>query len=470
HPRRGLPGGAGHQGRGRRAGRGHLRRGLRPRPGVRRVLSQPGRLPVVVPQSQRPAGGRPVRGLVPLLPRGLRRARRALTPVARKGAAARGFQDRAHGPRPDAAVRGHPAAAGAPAVARDIPADRPAARRPDPLLRARRGTGGRFAPPRLVESFVWTAGAGAPAAFGLAVPDGLGRAGCRAQPIPSDMPRWLLPESIADVLPSEARRIEELRRSLLDLYRRYGYELVMPPLVEYLGSLLTGAGSTLEIRTAQLVDQSSGRRLGVRADMTPQVARIDAHLLGRKGPSRLCYAGPVLHARPADPFASRVPYQIGAELYGHAGQEAELEVLDLMLSSLRVAGLDRLRVDLCHAGIVPALLERAPHLDAAAIYRMMVQKDVGSLREMLAGTDPVVAQALLALPSLYGAVNGATSVLDRAAQVLPDIDAIGKALADLRRLVSSSLWKRLEGVELAVDLADLSGYHYYSGISFAAYS
>ena len=284
------------------------------------------------------------------------------------------------------------------------------------------------------------------------------------------MPRWLLPESIADVLPSEARRIEELRRSLLDLYRRYGYELVMPPLVEYLGSLLTGAGSTLEIRTAQLVDQSSGRRLGVRADMTPQVARIDAHLLGRKGPSRLCYAGPVLHARPADPFASRVPYQIGAELYGHAGQEAELEVLDLMLSSLRVAGLDRLRVDLCHAGIVPALLERAPHLDAAAIYRMMVQKDVGSLREMLAGTDPVVAQALLALPSLYGAVNGATSVLDRAAQVLPDIDAIGKALADLRRLVSSSLWKRLEGVELAVDLADLSGYHYYSGISFAAYS
>ncbi len=284
------------------------------------------------------------------------------------------------------------------------------------------------------------------------------------------MPRWLLPESIADVLPSEARRIEELRRSLLDLYRRYGYELVMPPLVEYLSSLLTGAGSTLEIRTAQLVDQPSGRRLGVRADMTPQVARIDAHLLGRKGPSRLCYAGPVLHARPADPFASRVPYQVGAELYGHAGQEAELEILDLMLASLRAAGLSRLRVDLCHAGIVPALLERAPQLDAGAVYRMMVQKDIGSLREILAGTDPVVAQALLALPSLYGAVNGAASVLDRAARVLPDIEGIGQALADLRRLVSSSLWERLEGVELAVDLADLAGYHYYSGISFAAYS
>ncbi len=283
------------------------------------------------------------------------------------------------------------------------------------------------------------------------------------------MPRWLLPESIADVLPSEARRIEELRRSLLDLYRRYGYELVMPPLVEYLSSLLTGAGSTLEIRTAQLVDQLSGRRLGVRADMTPQVARIDAHLLGRRGPSRLCYAGPVLHARPADLFASRVPYQVGAELYGHADQEAELEILDLMLASLRAAGLARLRVDLCHAGIVPTLLDRAPQLDRTAVYRMLVQKDVGSLREILAGTDPVVAQALLALPSLYGAVNGDSPVLERAAAILPDIDGIGKALADLRRLVSSSLWQRLEGVELAVDLADLAGYHYYSGISFAAY-
>ncbi|MCO5119512.1 MAG: ATP phosphoribosyltransferase regulatory subunit [Burkholderiaceae bacterium] len=284
------------------------------------------------------------------------------------------------------------------------------------------------------------------------------------------MPRWLLPESIADVLPSEARRIEELRRSLLDLYRRYGYELVMPPLVEYLSSLLTGAGSTLEIRTAQLVDQSSGRRLGVRADMTPQVARIDAHLLGRQGPSRLCYAGPVLHARPADLFASRVPYQVGAELYGHAGQEAELEIIDLMLASLRAAGLARLRVDLCHAGIVPALLERAPQLEAATIYRMMVQKDVGGLKEVLAGTDPVVSQALLALPSLYGTINGATSVLDRATEVLPDIDGIGRALDDLRRLAASSLWSRLDGVELAVDLADLAGYHYYSGISFAAYS
>src|SRR5690606_17699403 len=167
---------------------------------------------------------------------------------------------------------------------------------------------------------------------------------------------------------------------------------------------------------------------------------------------------------------SRVPYQVGAELYGHAGQEAELEILDLMLASLHAAGLTRLRVDLCHAGIVPTLLDRAPQLDRTEVYRMLVQKDVGSLRKILAGADPVVAQALLALPSLYGAVNGDSPVLERAAEALPDIDGIGNALADLRRLASSSLWKRLDGVELAVDLADLAGYHYYSGISFAAYS
>lgn len=285
----------------------------------------------------------------------------------------------------------------------------------------------------------------------------------------SAMPRWLLPESIADVLPAEARRIEELRRSLLDLYRRYGYELVMPPLVEYLDSLLTGAGSTLETRTAQLVDQLSGRRLGVRADMTPQVARIDAHLLGRSGPSRLCYAGPVLHARPADLLASRVPYQVGAELYGHAGPEAELEILDLMVRSLRMAGLVRLRVDLCHAGIVPALLAHAPQLDRATVYRMMVQKDVGGLREILGGVDPMIAGALLALPDLYGPANGSGSIFDRAAAVLPRIDAVSQALDELRGLASSSLWARLGDVELAVDLADLAGYHYYSGVSFAAY-
>lgn len=287
---------------------------------------------------------------------------------------------------------------------------------------------------------------------------------------PFKMPRWLLPESIADVLPAQARRMEELRRALLDLYVRHGYELVMPPLVEYLDSLLTGAGVALELRTAQLVDQLSGRRLGVRADMTSQVARIDAHLLGRSGPSRLCYAGPILHARAADLFASRVPYQIGAELYGHAGPEAELEVLELMLASLRTAGLGRLRLDLCHAGIVPALLERAPELDRSAVYRMMVQKDTGGLHEILGSTEPVVAQALLALPTLYGAVNGVSPVLERAQRVLPDIDGIGQALADLRELANAPLWSRIGEVELAVDLADLAGYQYYSGISFAAYS
>ena len=177
------------------------------------------------------------------------------------------------------------------------------------------------------------------------------------------MPRWLLPESVADVLPSEARAIEVLRRRLLDLYRCYGYELVMPPMFEYVESLLTGAGGDLGLRTFKLVDQFSGRTLGLRADMTPQVARIDAHLLDRAGVARLCYAGSVLHARPAGLLATREPLQIGAELYGHGGIEADLEVIELMVASLGLAGVGRVRLDLCHVGIVPAIVALDPSVD-----------------------------------------------------------------------------------------------------------
>jgi ATP phosphoribosyltransferase regulatory subunit len=152
------------------------------------------------------------------------------------------------------------------------------------------------------------------------------------------MPRWLLPESIADVLPSEARRIEELRRRLIDLYRSYGYELVMPPMIEYLESLLTGSGCDLDLRTFKLIDQLSGRTMGLRADITPQAARIDAHLLDRDGVTRLCYSGSVLHARAVSPLSTREPIQVGAELFGHAGPEADLEVIELLLASMSVAG------------------------------------------------------------------------------------------------------------------------------------
>jgi ATP phosphoribosyltransferase regulatory subunit len=283
------------------------------------------------------------------------------------------------------------------------------------------------------------------------------------------MPRWLLPESIADVLPSEARAVEDLRRRLLDLYRSHGYELVMPPMVEYLDSLLIGSGSDLNLRTFKLVDQLSGRTLGLRADMTPQVARIDAHLLNREGVARLCYAGSVLHARPAGLFATREPLQIGAEIYGHAGLEADLEVLELMIGSLEAAGVGRVRLDLCHVGIVPALIANTRGLDEDEVYARLQRKDVPGLAELLCAAEAPVREALLAVAGLYGRVDGLEPVLARARAVLPPLPAVSAALDTLDRLCASALWRRLPRVELSVDLADLRGYRYHSGITFAAY-
>ncbi|MFT4099958.1 MAG: ATP phosphoribosyltransferase regulatory subunit [Burkholderiaceae bacterium] len=283
------------------------------------------------------------------------------------------------------------------------------------------------------------------------------------------MPRWLLPESISDVLPSEARRIEELRRLLLDQYRSYGYELVMPPMIEHLESLLTGAGTELGLRTFKLVDQLSGRTMGVRADITPQVARIDAHLLGRVGVARLCYAGSVLHARPAGAFASREPIHVGAEIYGHDGVEADVEILDLMVRSIKLAGIARVRVDLCHMGIVPALLEQDRGLDAERVYGLLQSKDVPGLRALLDGRGSQVGEALLALTSLYGPATGPSSVIALARATLPPLAGIGQALDALQRLVESPQLRRLSGLDLSIDLADLRGYRYHSGITFAAY-
>lgn len=287
------------------------------------------------------------------------------------------------------------------------------------------------------------------------------------------MPRWLLPENIADMLPAEARAVEDLRRRLLDLYRSYGYELVMPPLLEYLDSLMTGFGGDVAGRTFQLVDQLSGRTLGLRADMTPQVARIDAHLLNRQGLARLCYAGSVLHTRPAGLFASREPLQIGAELYGHAGIEADLEVLDLMIASLNLAGAGSLRVDLCHVGIVPALLALDPAVDAESVYALLQQKDRPGLTEALSDSAPAVRDALLALVDLYGPVTGeaapATDPIARARRMLPDLPAVREALDTLSALVRSPLWARHPGVALSIDLADLRGYRYHTAVTFATY-
>ena len=277
------------------------------------------------------------------------------------------------------------------------------------------------------------------------------------------MPNWLLPENIADVLPSEARKIEELRRLMLDNFRLYGYELVMPPLLEYLESLLTGAGKDTDLRTFKLVDQLSGRMLGLRADMTTQVARIDAHLLNRSSVTRLCYAGSVLHTRPSGLHATREPLQIGAEIYGHAGLEADAEIQELALASLALAGFAEVRLDLSHVGVLRAILEQdaAAAKDEAALFALLRAKDGPGLLELTATYAPQTRSALLALPGLYGDVE----VLARARAELPALPGITRALAELAALAASAIGR----AEVAIDLADLRGYQYESGAMFALY-
>jgi ATP phosphoribosyltransferase regulatory subunit len=284
---------------------------------------------------------------------------------------------------------------------------------------------------------------------------------------------WLLPEHIADVLPAQARRVEELRRVCLDAARGYGYELVMPPMLEHLESLLSGTGHSLDLKTFKLVDQLSGRTLGLRADTTPQVARIDAHLLNRQGVTRLCYCGPVLHTRPASPHASREPLQLGAEIYGHAGLEAELESTELALESLRLAGLSELVLDLADVRLVEGVLAGlgVVDLDASLHHHLvtaLTAKDVGALRE-LAGQGALasfagVAEVLVALTTLFGGEE----VLEHARAVLPEHPMVDRALGDLAWL-AGHLRQSQPAVALGFDLSDLSGYAYYSGIRFAVY-
>ena len=277
------------------------------------------------------------------------------------------------------------------------------------------------------------------------------------------MSAWVLPDHIADVLPSEARHIEELRRNLLDMARCYGYELVMPPLLEHLESLLTGAGQALDLQTFKLVDQLSGRMMGLRADSTPQVARIDAHLLNRQGVTRLCYCGPVLHTRPSGPHATREPMQFGAEIYGHAGLEADLETLQLALDCLKAVQLPSLSVDLADARIVNALLQGIA-LDSEALNRIhaaLAAKDSSELASLTTHLPMASRQGLLALVQLYGDAQ----VLNEAEKNLPSLPAIGQALNNLKWLAS-----HLEGVGVTFDLADLRGYSYYTGARFSVYA
>lgn len=280
---------------------------------------------------------------------------------------------------------------------------------------------------------------------------------------------WQLPDQIADVLPSEARHIEELRRLFLDTARSYGYELVMPPLLEHLESLLTGTGEALELQTFKLVDQLSGRTLGLRADTTPQVARIDAHLLNRRGVARLCYCGPVLHTRAERPYATREPLQFGAEIYGHAGLEADLEAQLLALQGLRAAGVTDLAIDMADVRIVSSLLAGATFSPQTLtrIHAALSAKDASELDQLLVELNGDISTAaregLKALLQLYGDEK----VLDEAEKVLPPLPGVRDALQNLKWLAS-----RVEDggrVKVSFDLADLRGYAYYSATRFAIY-
>ena len=277
------------------------------------------------------------------------------------------------------------------------------------------------------------------------------------------MSAWVLPDHIADVLPSEARHIEELRRALLDIARCYGYELVMPPLLEHLESLLTGSGEALDLQTFKLVDQLSGRMMGLRADSTPQVARIDAHLLNRQGVTRLCYCGPVLHTRPGGPHATREPLQFGAEIYGHRGLEADLEILQLALDCLKAARVQSPSVDMADARIVRALLEGVA-LEGdllAQLHAALAAKDSSELSALTRNFPDASRQGLLALIQLYGDEK----VLLEAEQVLAAWPVAREALRNLQWLAS-----HLEGAKVSFDLADLRGYAYYTGVRFSIYA
>jgi ATP phosphoribosyltransferase regulatory subunit len=273
--------------------------------------------------------------------------------------------------------------------------------------------------------------------------------------------RWLLPEHIEDILPDEAMRIESLRRRILDLFFGQKYKLVIPPLVEFTDSLLTGTGRDLDLRTFKLVDQISGRMMGVRADITPQVARIDAHLLNSSGVTRLCYCGSVLHARPAGPEATREPIQIGAEIFGHAGIASDLEIQALLCKALAVAGAKGVRMDIGHVAVFRSIVHAAGITGEREmeLFEALQKKDVPTLRAQTRKLDGKTRNALLLLPELYGGKE----VLSLAERKLPDLKPLKSALRTLAALAKAS------PVPLSFDLAELRGYHYHSGVVFDAY-
>jgi ATP phosphoribosyltransferase regulatory subunit len=279
------------------------------------------------------------------------------------------------------------------------------------------------------------------------------------------MRNWLLPEFIEDVLPAEAGRIESLRRQLLDLFKVHGYQYVIPPMLEYMESLITGTGYDLDLATFKVVDQLTGRLMGVRADTTPQAARIDAHMLNHQGVSRLCYAGTVLRTKPDGLARTREPLQLGAELFGHAGIECDVEIQRLMIKSLQLLGLKELHIDFSHVGIFESLVKHA-QLDASleqSLFAALQSKDKSAVTLLVNKLDTQTQQAFIKLVELNGDVN----ILTEAAKVLPPFNDIHQALNDLRAI---ALHLSDLDVQVGFDLSELRGYHYHSSIVFAAYA
>ncbi|OQW42847.1 MAG: ATP phosphoribosyltransferase regulatory subunit [Proteobacteria bacterium SG_bin4] len=279
------------------------------------------------------------------------------------------------------------------------------------------------------------------------------------------MRNWLLPEYVEDILPVEALQIESMRRQIIDLLKVHGYQQVTPPMLEYIESLLTGSGSDMDLRMFKVIDQLSGRMMGLRADMTPQVARIDAHLLNCEGVTRLCYVNSVLHTVPSAITKTREPLQIGAELYGHAGLESDLEVQRLMLQCLSVAGVNQIHLDLGHVAVFRSIIKGAgisQQLESE-LYNVLQAKDITTLSELCGQLPGHTREALLLLPELYGDEK----VLANAFNCLPDYPEVRSALNELST-VAAELRAFVDTI--AFDLADLRGYHYHTGMVFAAYA
>lgn len=282
--------------------------------------------------------------------------------------------------------------------------------------------------------------------------------------------RWLLPDGIEEILPDEARPIELLRRKLLELYRSWGYEMVIPPLLEYTDSLLIGLGRDVDLLTFKMTDQLSGRTLGIRADITPQTARMDAHSYKREGANRLCYAGHVVHTRPKNPLATRTPIQAGLELYGDASTTADGEVVSLLLESLRAAGLPKLHIDLGHVGIYRSLMAKVDVDDAQkdTFFAMLQRKAVAEMNTWVADniTDKTIAKVLLALPALAGG----REILSEARALFAAVASDAVNAVDELAAVADIVAARYPEAELYFDLGELRGYHYLTGIVFAAFA